>query len=398
MNIKTVLFIVNNSKIDLNSSGGASVYFSHIDLLHALGYKIIVLATQWNDVSVFNNDNYNDVRDKIDTIVPYYVVKKKPNKGIKRLSDAIFNPTKFEYYFINNENKDFIENVILEYKIDLIWAEWRWNAIMIAAFNLKTPSIYSHHDWEYKLAKLRTPHQNLNKRFHTYQKKRVEINLIKNVTGVVSGSYTETNEVLEHQKKALYLPTTYINIEIDAKPNKQPRIIHLGGMGTTANRIGLERFITVCWDKIKEEVPNVELVVIGKLKGASKNLLEIINKDNQILSLGFVKDLEAVLLPGDYHIIPWEFNTGTRTRVPVVFNHKQVLVATKAAVECYPEVTDKNAVLCDDLTDMGHKIIDLYKNNHQGMKIALEGKKLFKNHFTTSSQKENLNNFLQKLK
>jgi len=398
MSLKSVLFVVNNSKIDLNSSGGASVYYSHVDLLHALGYKIILLATQWNDVSVFNDEDYKDVREKLDTIISYPVVKKQPNKGIKRLVDAIFNPTKFEYYFINKENKDFIESVILEHNIDFIWAEWRWNAIMIAAFNLKTPSIYSHHDWEYKLAKLRSPNQNLNKRFHTYQKKRVEINLIKRVAGVVSGSFTETAEVLEHQKKALYLPTTYINLETDIKPHKLPRIVHLGGMGTTANRIGLERFVTVCWYKIKEEIPNVELVVIGKLKGASKKLLEIIEKDKQIVSLGFVKDLEPVLLPGDYHIIPWEFNTGTRTRVPVVFNHKQVLVSTKAAVECYPEVIDENAILCDDLTDMGHKIIDLYKTNDQGMKIALEGKQLFKNHFTTASQKEKLKNFLQKIK
>ena len=398
MSSKTVLFIVNNSKIDLNSSGGASVYFSHVDLLHALGYKIILLATQWNDVSVFNNDDYSDVREKLDTIISYSVVKKQPNKGIKRLNDAIFNPTKFEYYFINKENKNFIEKTILDYKIDFIWAEWRWNAIMVAAFNLKTPSIYSHHDWEYKLAKLRTPNQNLNKRFHTYQKKRVEINLIKNVAGVVSGSYTETNEVLEHQKKALYLPTTYINIESELKPNKPPRIVHLGGMGTTANRIGLERFLTVCWGTIKTAIPTIELVIIGKLKGASEKLLSLINSDKNIVSLGFVKELDNVLLPGDFHIIPWEFNTGTRTRVPVVFNHKQVLVSTKAAVECYPEVTNKNAVLCDNLTDMGHKIIDLYKANDKGMKIALEGKQLFKNHFTTASQKENLSTFLQKIK
>jgi len=397
MSLKTVLFVVNNSKIDLNSSGGASVYYSHVDLLHALGYKIILLATQWNDVSIFNDDDYNDVRDKIDTIVSYSVVKKKPNKGLKRLGEAVFNPTKFEYYFINNENKFFFEDIILKHKIDFVWAEWRWNAIMIAAFNLKTPSIYSHHDWEYKLAKLRSPNQNLNKRFHTYQKKRVEINLIKSVSGVVSGSYTETNEVLEHQKNALYLPTTYINIESDIKPSKFPRIVHLGGMGTTANRIGLERFITVCWSLIKAEIPNVELVVVGKLKGASKNLLEIIHSDSQIISLGFVKELDAVLLPRDFHIIPWEFNTGTRTRVPVVFNYKQVLVSTKAAVECYPEVTVENTVLCDDLIDMSTKIVALYKSSDKGSEIAIEGKKLFKNHFTTVSQKENLKKFLHKL-
>lgn len=395
--MKTILFIVNNGRISQNENGGASVYYSHLDLLFKLEYKIHLLVVLWNEKDIFDENYYSEVKNMVISIDFYKSINRSPSLNIKRIINALFYPAVFEYYFLNSENKLFLINFIKNKKITYVWTEWRWAALWANFSNLNIPIIYSHHDWEYKLAKLRKK-RTLIEKFHTFQKKRVEINLVKKVRACVSGSKTETNEIIiTSKKKALYLPTTYNSINITLLPNINPKIVHLGGMGTTANRKGLERFIDVCWNKIKNKIPNVELWVIGSTKQAPITLLNKF-KDSQIICKGFVRNLETVLFPEDIHIIPWEYNTGTRTRVPVIFNNRQVLVATKASVEAFPEIkSEKNAILCNNLDDMSKEIIELYKNKNKIKKLSNAGKQLFLERFTPDNCKKELKYFLDNL-
>ena len=393
--MKSVLLIVNTGKIAQNQNGGASVYYSHLELLYLAGFEVELLAVTWDDKTPFNKGDYNEIEPFIKHLHHYSIQSVKPKKGLKRLYKAVFNPAAFEYYFLNKSNKIFLKNFITDNKIDIVWTEWRWAAIWARWTDLKVPVIYAHHDWEYKLAVLRSK-PNFLKHFHTFQKKRVEKQLVKGVAACVSGSFTETNEIKQMSAKpALYLPTTYDEVKSKLKPHNTPSIIHLGGMGTTANRLGLERFLDVCWADIKKEIHTINLIVVGGLEAAQVPLKEKL-KDSNITCLGFVSQLDKVMYPNDIHIIPWEYNTGTRTRIPLVFNYEQVLVATKASAACYPELKHNlNCVLCEDLTDMSKQIINLYKEQDKIHKLAQQGKKTFKNYFTSESQVNNLKQFLK---
>jgi hypothetical protein len=395
--MKTVLVIVNTGKIAQNQNGGASVYYSHLELLHLVGFKVELLSISWDDKSPFIKEDYSKITPFINRLHHYTIQSVKPKKGLKRLKNAFFNPAAFEYFFLNKTNKTFLKNFVAENKIDFVWADWRWAAIWERWTNLKVPVIYAHHDWEYKLALLRVK-PNLSKRFHTFQKKRVEKQLVKGVVACVSGSFTEANEIAQMSAKpALYLPTTYDAVKPKLPPRNTPAIVHLGGMGTTANRLGLERFLDVCWPTIKSELPKIKLKVVGSLKHAGTGLSTKLN-DSNIECLGFAQDLDKVMYPNDIHIVPWEHNTGTRTRIPLVFNYEQVLVATKASVECYPELKhDINCILCDDLPDMAKQINDLYKDQNKIHKLAIQGKKTFNNYFTAKSQVDNLKQFFKNI-
>tara|TARA_R110000787_G_scaffold184181_5_gene296059 strand:+ start:5439 stop:6629 length:1191 start_codon:yes stop_codon:yes gene_type:complete len=394
--MKKILFIVNSGKISPNENGGASVYYSHLELLFQSGYEITILSVVWNEMYAFNKSDYIEILPFVKSIQSYEIEIKKPKTGFKRLYNAIFNPAKFEYFFMNKKNTNFLDSNVKENKIDLVWCEWRWSAIWACKSNLSLPVLYAHHDWEYKLALLRKK-PNLNKRFHTFQKKRVEMSLVKEVKACISGSVTECNEIEKFSnKKALYLPTTYQSITPKLENRSNPVIVHLGGMGTTANRLGLERFLDVCWSNLKNEFPTIQLQVIGNIKRAQPSLLEKL-QDTNIQCLDFVADLDKVLHPQDIHIIPWEYNTGTRTRIPVVLNYKQVLVATKASAECYPEISNENSVLCDDLEDMTTQIISLYSDREKLHLLSKKGKSTFEQSFTSKSQFVKLQQFLNSI-
>ena len=394
--MKKTLFIVNAGEISSDSNGGASVYYSHLHLLFSIGYDVELLVVLWNDDYKYQEEDYKETLPFIKKIHCYKIDYSNKVRGISRLSSAIFNPAKFEYSFINEINNNYLHKITNENKIDLIWCEWRWSAIWTWKANMKVPIIYSHHDWEYKLALLRKK-PTLKKHFHTFQKKRVEFKMVKNFDACISGSYTEVKEITRISKKpALYLPTTYKSIDNSLKVNNNPSLIHLGGMQTTANRIGLERFLDTCWNDIKREIPEIKLKVIGSLKHAGESLQKKLN-DKQIITFGFVEDLKTVLHPEDIHIIPWEYNTGTRTRIPVVLNHKQVLVATAESVKCFPEINKENSVLCEDLIDMKKQIQDVYFNREKLHLLATKGKETFKSVFETKSQLKKLDDFLKNL-
>lgn len=396
--MKKVLFMVNAGPISSNQNGGASVYYSHIELLKKIGYDIELLVTVWNNKIKFVPDDYQEIESFITKSHVLNIDYRKKNTLFTRFFEAITDPISFEYSFVNPINKKSLLDLIQQVSPNLIWSEWRWNALLACQCSLNIPIIYSHHDWEYKLAKLRTS-GNLNKRFHLFQKKRAEYQLVKSASACVSGSKTEAVEIRAISKKeALYLPTTYENVKASLKPTEVPKIIHLGGMNTTANRLGLDRFLEVCWNPIKKSIPNVKLVIIGSLKGASSALFKTIEEDSNIESLGFVKDLDSVMHAGDIHIIPWEYNTGTRTRVPVVMNYQQVLVATKESVKAFPELVDnENVMLSTDLQEMISHIQLLYQDASLRNKISRNAKQTFLNTFTVASQKEKLQKFLDKI-
>lgn len=392
--MKKLLFIANAEKISPNANGGAAVLFSHLQLLHALDYEIILLAVEWTDVYEFKKEDYQEVEPFVSEVISYKVDQGKRKRGFNWIYHAIFKPTEFEYFFVNQNNIDYLQKTVKEKSINIVWCEWRWSTIWAMKTPLNVPKIYAHHDWEYKLALLRGK-PTLNKRFHTFQKKRVEIQMVKNMTACVSGSKTEAEEIKNiSNKKVLYLPTTYENIIPKLKAKEQPSIVHLGGMGTTANRLGLERFLDVCWSDIKSSIPDVELIVVGSLKRAQTSLQQKL-EDSQIKKVGFVENLEEILSPEDIHIIPWEYNTGTRTRVPVALNYQQVLVATRESSKCYPEITDDNAVLCDNLEQMKEAIIHLYSKREKLHLLAAKGKQTFLDNFTLESQLNQLKDFLK---
>jgi hypothetical protein len=134
--------------------------------------------------------------------------------------------------------------------------------------------------------------------------------------------------------------------------------------------------------------------VVGSIKRAQPSLQEKL-KDPNIQTLGFVEDLSTVLYPKDIHIVPWEYNTGTRTRIPVILNYHQALVATEPSVQCYPEITSENALLCNNLEEMKDAIIHLYSNSEKLHLLADKGNQTFKDNFTLESQKNKLKQFLK---
>jgi glycosyltransferase involved in cell wall biosynthesis len=195
-----------------------------------------------------------------------------------------------------------------------------------------------------------------------------------------------------------YFPTTYVRralAELDACA-APPRIVHLGGMATTANRLGLERFLDVAWPRIRRALGrDAQLLVIGSLDSATERLRRQL-LETGAATPGFVPDLSQVLRPFDLHIIPWEHDTGTRTRAPLALSYGQVLVSTRAAVRCLPELeSEKNCMLVDDLAQFADVVCQLFRDPDRRTALGRAGHATFEEHFTRAAVQERFDSFIR---
>jgi hypothetical protein len=267
----------------------------------------------------------------------------------------------------------------LECCIDAIDPAFVWvhhfGPARIATLQRRRPVIYSHHDWLYRVRALGKGAA------ESARMREQEEDVARAAAGVVSGSFTECQQLRNVGCKSVaYVPVAYEPVPWqDAEPSGPARIVHLGGLATTANRVGLERFFEIVWPALPDGAYR-DLWVIGDISAAGPVL------SPQLASAtctGHVKDLTTVLRPFDLHIIPWEHDTGQRTRLPLIFNHGQVVVAVKAAVACFPEVVDReNCRLVDRLDEMPAVIRELVDDAAQRRRLAVGARRTFERVFT----------------
>jgi len=257
---------------------------------------------------------------------------------------------------------------------DVIWAQ-HFEPALLAAQHSNPPVVYVHHDWLYRIKALRN-HREINP-----EQKACEERLVRLVAAVVSGSASEREEIkAAGARRVHYIPPSFepVQLDLNQAASEDVRLVHLGSMVATANREGLLAFFEKVWPRLK--ALNLPLEVVGDTSAAPPKLKEHLRT---VACAGFVQDLTKVLRPYDIHIIPWEHSTGTRTRLPLAFNHAQVVVATKAALVCYPEARDgENCRLVANLEDMAQVLAQLAKAPQERERLSRAARATFGRCFT----------------
>lgn len=296
-----------------------------------------------------------------------------------------------------------LQQIMTRLQPNLVWAEDILTASLARRAAGNIPVVYSHYDWKWRIKRYRSGANahHWRKRFDLWMSKRHEQALVRQVAGCVSASVTEADEIRRGGgRNVAYFPTLYTPIDParQTAPGSPPRIVHLGGMQTTANMIGLQRFLQITWPELNRLLPAPpELWVIGNLESASPELLHSLQSAHAICT-GFVENLLTVLRPCDLHIIPWEYNTGTRTRIPLALNYQQVLVSTRAAAACIDGLIDgENCVLVDDLHQLASSLAMLINDETTRSRIARAGRETFLNQFTQLAQQDRFNKYIRNI-
>lgn len=397
-----VLFVTPDFALSPDGYGGASALaYSHLELLAHSGQRLVLaILDGWGGMSEFDRymveqpDVWKHVQGWIDGWERLAEDAASAGHGPHRLR-TLRDPVAASCARVGPVMAAAFQALVDRVQPDLIWAEHRKAAIVALCFGQEVPVVYGHHDWGWKLHALHTNGRDLEwrVRYRIRQKRRAEEHLVRKVAGCVSGSATEraTMQRLGAVHTG-YFPTTGTPVDLAARAAESPRLVHLSTMQATASREGMQRFLDVVWPQLD---PPPALWLVGSMAGAPEGLRQRLHEIGARCT-GYVKDLRTVLRPYDLHIIPWEHDTGTRTRATIALNHAQVLVATQASMACLPELrAGENSMLVARLEDMAGVIHSLLDDSIRRRRLGDAARGTFLEAFTREAQQPRFDVFLR---
>ena len=407
-----VLYVVDDRPLSPNGPGGSgTVFLSNLSLLNGAGAELSLCLVRdpahplgFEDWKRVHSDDWKRIQSWCSEV--HYVeltIPQTRDDWFRRKLKALVDPDSFIYPFLNEENISRLSRVIESVKPDLIWAAALRPGLLSTRKITDVPVIYEHHDWFWRIRKYRDgkSRYGIRDRALWHLRKQVEDRLVRRVAGCVTNSVTEGGDLRRLRvKNVARYPLTWPTYNSEL-PNSAPvpvRVIHLGNLHTTASSIGLERFLEIAWPLVLEqsEVPP-ELWIVGDMTSVSESLRKRL-QDIRATCTGYVPDLGTILRPYDIHVIPWEYDTGIRTRALACLHYAQVLLGTCASVACHDGFSSgENCILVDNLEEMGRCIIKLLNNHELRLRLGKAGNRLLTERFSPAVVQPVFNNWFDSL-
>ncbi|MDL1911674.1 glycosyltransferase family 4 protein [Chloroflexi bacterium CFX6] len=395
------IFLFGDAPLSANFSGAASRHLGSFLALKRLGVEVHV----WRFLSENTREKVlahetgesahgRQFRRQADSWTDVVYPSTPPYRTrLELLQRATFQPVRLAFPETGTLLAGFV-NALQGLKPDFLWAESGAAGALAASQPFPLPYVYAQTDFHHRIFQLRRQARSrrplLSEQIHEWAVRRGEMRIIRKATVITTGSQTEADELRRAGGRyVLVIPTTYEEVELDRlKPQdgSPARILHLGGLRTTSNYLGLMAYLDKVQSHFEAGESCFQLHVIGDTTGAKPELMERLFACKAVLH-GHVDDLSSILRPFDIAIIPYEHDTGTRTKLSLLFNHAQVVVAARPAVAGSPElVPGGNCIVLPELEAFAKTLPALVQDRELRERVGCAAKKTFENEFTLEAQ------------
>jgi len=355
-----LVFVYPDAPLTANYSGAASRYAQNFHALRQLCSEIHVLRVHSDEaLPIRHSEEVTDEAQSAQKSATSWqeidcVLSGHKQGRWQRLITSLIDPLHSEFPAASVLAQQLRQKLEAQ-SPDILWIE---DALPAAASSLLCPAVgwtYSHLDILHRVRRIRAAHLSYSARWSLKMCRRAEISVARAAPQIVTGSATDGERLrVMGCKRVAVLGMAYdkgMPSSETSCPAEDVRIVHIGSLETTANRVGLTAYlqkahravVTACRQKGKYP----QLWVIGDATRIKEPLAHLLQEANAIVC-GFVPDLSQVLRPFDISILPYEHDTGYRTKLPLLLKHEQVVVATRASI--ISSLTDglENACLLHD--------------------------------------------------
>ena len=132
-------------------------------------------------------------------------------------------------------------------------------------------------------------------------------------------------------------------VEPHPKPTKPPRLGFIGVFNYPPNLEGIRWFMRKCWPRIKRDVPEARLRLVGKYSDGPLK-----PADPDVDGLGFVADPSEEIATWSAMIVPLQLGSGTRLKVAEALSRKCPLISTRFGALGYDVANGKEGFLADE--------------------------------------------------
>jgi glycosyltransferase involved in cell wall biosynthesis len=327
-------------------SGGELRYWQNLASLVELGYQVDLVLFAANDEP---QDDVRKLASSITRIDP-------TDQSISRLESwksLLFDEDARLFFFPESRGyQEQVRSLVDKLSPDLIWADW------IGSMNLipyHLPVVYSHHDFLFKIKAVRNIVHNRNVSWadgvRLKKLEALERELCKRASFIVCVSHSEHVQLSESMPNSCYIPIVGPTIEPPVNHAAKGRIFLFGSGGNTATRFSRRHLRREIWPMLEKSKPDVEWHVVGRPEPKATDDWRWVEQNFRLH--GFVEDLAGVFQVGDASLIPYQEDTGFRTKFVTAAGYGVINIGYEQTFRCAPEFTNgEDCLVASTLSDM----------------------------------------------
>jgi glycosyltransferase involved in cell wall biosynthesis len=388
-----ILFIVPGVPLTFNYSGAASRAAQNFLALQSLGHEMHVLRfhNPGGSRAILDFEAASEAGQKPRQSAASWQEVELPENGshsrVESLRRIFLAPTLHEFPR-HLMLADAIHACVEATQPDLLWAEHSDAAAGVWRLRPNLPWVYAQTDMRYLIRSIRKGHQNLTDGLADLAGRRAEASVIRAASFVVTGSHQEQLRLHKAGARAVsvipMVSQSFPMLDLTSASASDLRLVHLGALETTANRHGLTAYLARAHSAALAQA-SFTLMVVGDTTGLKPPLSGLLRQPG-VVCTGYVPDLATVLRPFDVSIFPYTYDSGYRTKLPLLMGYAQVILATRAAVagSLLPGLEDV-CVLLDRVEDFPAKIAWLAANPSERKRLGLAARAFAAEHFSAEA-------------
>ncbi len=362
-------------------NGGELRYWQNLTSLVSLGHDIyLVLCNVKEDLDL-----------KIERLAKkvFYINKNLSANNRTQLWQSLFSDKcALELYI--RQSSDLYENIFRitqDIQPDLILADWI-GAMMLVPDGV--PVLYSHHDFHYKIISVRMETQGkqirLIDRLRIARLRREELRLCSKASHIICVSDSERKELEKISTPSTYIPIVESTIPRPSKlATEKGRVFMFGNWENTAMRFSAKHLRTKIWPLFEEIPPSVEWHQVGEPAWQESENWKWIQK--HFVCHGFVMDLSEIFRIGDASFIPYQRDTGFRTKFVTACGYGLVNIGYEKTFLCAPEfIPGQNCITGKSPDELADAIYWYSKNEKVRKNLGESSRLLYEQKFSFESQ------------
>ena len=174
---------------------------------------------------------------------------------------------------------------------------------------------------------------------------------------------------------------------------KNPTVLFVGQFKWLPNRDATKFLVSEIWPKIKSQLANAKLWVVGR--NPPEDILKLTSADIRVD--GGVEDIRNAYGKSSVLLAPIRNGRGTKYKILEAMATKTPIVGTKLAVEGINITKGQEALVAQTADDLAAQTVKVLKNPQLGIKLATAAYELVKNQYNWKKISDKLDNLYKQV-
>jgi O-antigen biosynthesis protein len=224
-----------------------------------------------------------------------------------------------------------------------------------------------------------------------------EIELTRKVDAVVCMTDPDAREL---KKFSPTIPIYTINTGVDldyfqsaGPPSADPRIVFVGAFQHLPNVDAMIYFCRDVLPRIREKVPEVELLIVGSKPPAQIAALTTIPG---VQVTGFVPDIRPFMARSSVYIVPLRLGVGIRGKILEAWSMGMPVVSTSVGCAGLRYENERNLLVADTSEQFAQHVLALLSDTEMRRRIGEEGRRTAELHYSWETSAQRLDALYQR--